>query len=250
MVSITDMNTNLTRSEILDYFKAWKLDTDSITYLKYHSLRYQYLLEEINKIVSRFKKRGDKISILDLGPAYQTELFRTRLPHIPIDSLGFYDRRFPLRKIDKHYQYDLNEAQNREKWLKLKPYDLVIMAELIEHLYTSPNLVLSFIHTLMRKGGVLIIQTPNAVSLDRRIKMFLGKHPYDMIREDNLNPGHFREYTKGELLNVVKDVGFKVKGFTLDNYFIHKRLAGILYDLVCKMLPGNFRHGITLILEK
>lgn len=241
-------NLLLTQAEILNYFKEWGLDSDSKAYLRYHSLRYQYLLEEINKIIS-FKKR-DKIRILDLGPAYQTELLRRNLPHTPIDSLGFYDRRFPLRKIDKHLEYDLNNAQDQKKWLKPNSYNLVIMAELIEHLYTSPKLVLSFIYSLMSKKGVLVIQTPNAVSLDRRIKIFLGKHPYDMIRENNLNPGHFREYTINELLDVARNTRFKIKSVTLDNYFVHKRLFGIFYNLACMVLPKNFRHGITLILEK
>lgn len=256
IISITCVSKSLTntivmtKDEILNHFKHGFLDSDSKAYLRYHSLRYQYLLEEMDKIISKFQKKEEKISILDIGPAYQTELLRSKLPRISVDSLGFYDQRFPLRKIDRHYQYDLNKAQYKKEWIKTRNYNIVIMAELIEHLYTAPKLVLGFIQTTMLKGGILIIQTPNAVSLDRRIKMLLGKHPYDTIREDNLNPGHFREHTLDELLSISKDVGFKVKSFTIDNYFVHKRLIGIMYDLVCKILPKSFRHGITLILEK
>lgn len=238
----------MTKDEILSYFKDRELDQDSKAYLKYHSIRYQQLLKEIEKIIS--SKKAVKLRILDLGPAYQTELLRRSFPNIAVDSLGFYDPRFPLRKIDKHFEYDLNNAQDKGKWLKTSPYNLVIMAELIEHLYTSPKLVLGFIHSLMLKKGILIIQTPNAVSLDRRIKMVFGKHPFDMIRENNLNPGHFREYTVSELTDIAKENGFKVKKIILGNYFVHKQLIGKLYDLVCLVLPSGFKHGITLILEK
>lgn len=233
------------KKEILNHFKRRNVETE---YLEDHIVRYIFLLQTVDKLLNSTKK---PVKILDIGPSFQTEILRYSLPNsMRIDSLGFNDSRFKKRPTDKHFQFDLNNAQNPKAWIKLRGYDIIIMAELIEHLYTSPKLVLDLVKSFLKKGGKLIIQTPNAVSLNRRLKMILGRNPYDMIRETNLNPGHFREYTQKELVSISLDLGFKIKQITLSNYFRHRGILGKLYNFICWYLPNNFKDGITLILEK
>ena len=62
----------------------------------------------------------------------------------------------------------------------LSGYELIIMAEVIEHLYTSPSLVPGLLQSLLRPGGLLIVQTPNALAIGRRFKMLLGRHPFEL----------------------------------------------------------------------
>ena len=81
------------------------------------------------------------------------------------------------------------------------------MAEVIEHLYTAPEIVLKCIKKIIKQNGYFIIQTPNAASLSKRMKlMFQGRNPYEMIRVDHNNPGHFREYTVDELEKIFIDL--------------------------------------------
>lgn len=87
---------------------------------------------------------------------------------------------------------------------------MVVFAEVIEHLYASPRLVLRFLHHLLSGAGVLLIQTPNAASLTKRVKLLAGSNPYEKIREDATNPGHFREYTASELREYASSEGFEV----------------------------------------
>ena len=49
-----------------------------------------------------------------------------------------------------------------------------------------------------------MVSTPNALWLKHRIKLLMGRHPYELIREDKGNPGHFREYTAGELGDIAR----------------------------------------------
>lgn len=248
MLILTDffMANNLRdKDQILNHFKGRNVETE---YLEDHIVRYIFLLQTVDNLIKSSKK---PIKILDIGPSFQTEILRFSLPSTTrVDSLGFNDLRFKKRPTDKHIQFNLNNAQDPKKWIKLSGYDIIIMAELIEHLYTSPRLVLDLVKTFLNKGGKLIIQTPNAVSLNRRLKMILGRNPYDMIRETNLNPGHFREYTPEELVNISKDLGFKTKQIILSNYFKHRGFSGKLYNFICQYLPNNFKDGITLVLEK
>lgn len=244
------MNTALKirkSSEILNYFKDRNVEHE---YLRDHSRRYEFLLTEVNRIICKLSPKKKKVRILDLGPSFQTEILRVTTPEVAIDSLGFFDSRVFIRPKDKHFEYDLNDTQYKEKRLKMKKYDIIIMAELIEHLYTAPNLVLDCIVTWLNKGGYLIIQTPNAISLNRRLKMILGRHPYDLIRETRLNPGHFREYTNLELMSFGKIAGLTIESYSVSNYFRHKGTAGHIYNTFCTLLPDTFKDGITICFQK
>lgn len=237
-----------TINEILNYFQDRKVDHE---YLKDHCKRYEFLIAQIDKIINKLSPKIKKpIRILDLGPSFQTEILRTTIPQVIVDSLGFYDSRVFIRSKDKHIEYDLNNIQYNENWLKMKKYDLIIMAELIEHLYTSPSLILGCIVAWLNKEGYLIIQTPNAISLNRRLKMILGRHPYDLIRETRLNPGHFREYTNLELVSFGEKAGLAVDYYTASNYFRHKGITGSIYNSLCNLLPKSFKDGITICFRK
>lgn len=156
----------LTSTEIRNYFKNWNLDEPSQEYLRFHGNRYEVLLQEIAKQINKLSEDSKNATkILDIGPAYQTEILRSLLPKAEVNSLGFEDERFKLRPQDKHFQFDLNDAQYPEQWPQIGEHDIIILAETLEHFYTSPKLVLSCISTWLKKGGYLIIQTPNGVSL-------------------------------------------------------------------------------------
>src|SRR5690606_8260379 len=100
---------------------------------------------------------------------------------------------------ENFYAFDLNDAQYPDKWIDTPGMDMVVMGEVLEHLYTSPVHVFRFIASIMNPGGYLIVGTPNALAIQRRMELLVGRHPYEMIRETRDNPGHFREYTASEL---------------------------------------------------
>jgi trans-aconitate methyltransferase len=239
------MKPNPTSLEIIEYFSTWNLDPESREYIQSHAWRYEHMLREIDRLI----KQNQIKRILDIGCAYQTELLRRIYPEIVVDTMGFADIRFAARPQDKHIEYDLNLAQNQTppEW---KKYDLVIMAEVIEHLYTAPSLVLRFLHQVISPAGFLFIQTPNAVGLSKRIRMFFGRHPYEMLREDMKNPGHYREYTLPELVKVGSDHGFRIIGSSIDNDFRSPSLSNKVFNWFSIFLPPSMRRGITIIYKK
>ena len=164
--------------------------------------------------------------------------------------MGFGDARFKPRLQDKHFQFDLNDAQYQEKWPKIEKHHLIIMAEVIEHLYISPVLVFKCISTLLKNGGYLFLQTPNACSLGKRIKMLIGKNPYEMIRNSGTNPGHFREYTIRELVLIGKETGFTPVEHNICNYFVREKNINKVYNTLISIFPSRFRAGITMCFKK
>lgn len=235
---------NIKEEQVLEFFKTWHLDNESQRYLGYHSKRYEYLLSEISKLVPS----NDEFDILDIGAAYQTALLRNYYPKVNIDTLGFFDKRFPPREIDVHHELDLNLFKNSQID---KKYDLIVFSEVIEHLYTSPVVILKYLRSLLKDDGVIIIQTPNASSLWKRISLLMGKNPYELIRIDSeKNPGHFREYTIKELKIITEESGFTVSNFSIKNYFNKENLKHKLCDLLTDILFDTLREGITINLKK
>jgi len=221
-------------------------EDESKYYVDYHSDRIAYLLNVIQDLCNSSKV--DRI--LDIGPSFLTFCIKTLIkPDRSVATLGWRDFRYvPVELISEHMEFDLNDCDGAAS-PGPEPFDLIVFAETIEHLYTSPKSVLRFLRRMVRDdGGILIIQTPNAVSLENRYTMVRGINPFELIREGKSNPGHFREYTMDELIAYAEESGFSVKS---KNYISYWPIAGGRLALVRRLfhkLHPPFRNGICLVL--
>jgi hypothetical protein len=230
--------------ECLATFEGRELDRDMRGYLRYHCERYAVLLEAAR----RFVHPGPGLRILDIGMSFQTELLRRAYPEATVNTMGFHDGRF-ADDAGRHWDFDLNDAFYPDKWVGTDRHHLVVMAEVIEHLYTSPRQVLRYLRTTTLDSGYLLIQTPNAASLMKRRLLLAGHNPYEMIRETRVNPGHFREYTRYELESVARQAGFEPVETLMLNYFRYSDRNGRIYKAICDRFPPGFRDGITMALR-
>ena len=211
---------------------------DEHIYVRTHARRYDRLLELVREAAPR--------SILVVGPSFETELLREAMPDARIDTLGWHDDRFPLRAHERHTQFDLNETDYPE----LEPHDVVACAEVIEHLRVAPGPVLRFLASGLEAEGRLILQTPNATALPKRLRMLVGQNPQDPIREDPWNPGHFHEFTVSELLAVVGEAGLDVERWFTENYFDHGSRKNRAFRAVGSVIPRTLREGITVVARR
>jgi len=175
-----------------------------------------------------------------------------------VDTLGL-ESSADLDSGSDHYQADLNRPGSLPAVLPM--YDMIVFAEVVEHLHTSPGLVLEALREHLVSRGILVIQTPNAAALPKRLKLLAGRNPYEPIREDPSNPGHFREYTLRELRTIAVRAGFQVmavfRRFYFDARYAHhqddvvrsRRLMGAFKNIVYRTLPPFLREGITMVLE-
>ncbi|MGH7529243.1 MAG: class I SAM-dependent methyltransferase [Gemmatimonadales bacterium] len=233
--------------------QARALDPSDI-YLAFHARRYAFALETLAPYVA-----GPATRLLDIGPSKLTGMLHQAF-RAPVDTLGFPpDSTSP---IGRHYRFDLNDTEPRDRWRRdLPAYDIVVMAEVLEHLHVSPTHVLAFLQTLLRPRGILLIQTPNAVALHKRLEMLIGRHPYELLRDNSADPGHFREYTASELRDYARAAGFAVERCVYASYFDYRfgrhraedtgrpigylRLMNFLYAVV----PPRFKPGLSLVLR-
>lgn len=232
--------------EAVDGF-AQGLDAEAERYWTLHRKRFEWLAE----FTLEQSRGAESFRALDVGNSFQTVLLKVLGPSWQVDTLGYYDHRFSAQDGSRHWEMDLNDAYFEERWPELEGegYDLIVFAEVIEHLYTSPEQVLNCLKSLLRPGGRILVQTPNAAALKKRLKLLGGRNPYELIRLDRGNPGHFRELTVADLRRYAKLCGLEVEAVWMDSNLIDGKRFDRVCDRVSRILPGGLRGGISMSLR-
>lgn len=227
----------------------------SSEYVGFHSRRFAYILAMLEAAGI-----GKESRILDVGPTFSAKLIHDHFG-AHVDGLSFSpDEDTPF---GRNYRFDLNLSQSPEKWRRdLGPYDAIVFAEVIEHLYTAPRLAMRYLRELLKPGGHMVIQTPNALGLKQRVQLLLGRHPYEPISEDPESPNHFRESTLAELERHAAGAGLEVLSAGHYNYFnagfrqkssLASRVpawVGALYFRFQDFLPPKMRRGLMLVCRR
>ncbi len=175
--------------------RAWS--PEAVYYWDSHLPRYRYFAGLLGDLGAR--QAFDRV--LDIGMGFQTLLLRKLLPESQIDCLGVYhDPRFSAEGKSAFLPGDLNKLAHESGPGNLAGgYDLIVFMEVLEHLYTPPDLVLRYLSSLLSAGGVIVVTTPNAAWLKNRLKMLRGRNPFETLRANPSDMGHIREYTAAEL---------------------------------------------------
>jgi SAM-dependent methyltransferase len=236
--------------ELIRQSKAGRGDHD---YISFHSRRWKYLFELCLRFLPPRQSR-----VLDIGrtqfsydlAGYYSEVETLGFP-LEGDVGGHTALRHTPPKTIPHVVFDLNQAQDPGSWPRLQPFDLIVLAEVIEHIHTAPELVFLFLRSILKPGGTLICQTPNAVWFPRRIEMLKGVQPFERIRCYDKNPGHFREYTGNELRELGELCGFEILRHEFMDYFGPElqttlRPKRLLYKCLTALFPA-LRSGQTIV---
>lgn len=88
-------------------------------------------------------------------------------------------------------------------------FDAVWAEEIIEHLLDT-DAFLRECYRVLKRGGILILSTPNLASLINRFRLLAGKMPR-YVQYNMSGPGHVRYYTLGALREQLNRHGFKVE---------------------------------------
>lgn len=207
-----------------------------------HAIRYALIVESLKKHVSKSSRVIDVgVHPYSLALLLKSELNCEVIGICKSHSLGKgfkEDKRFFVEKKFGILGYLLNVEEDIIP-LQKDSFDAVVFAEIIDHLLFSPTHALCEIHRVLKKNGVLIITTPNAIGLIKMIKWILRKNIFDRLSLDDIYGRHNREYTKKELEILLQSCNFEVAEiFTYSLPFdYHKFIFKILY-----LFPGLREH--------
>lgn len=184
-----------------------------LEYFLVHQDRYRYLLCQITAT-----KLPPGARVLDLG-CYPPHLFAA-LKSFGLTTYGVSSRHEPVKAPKVAI---LNIETDRLPFAD-NFFDLILFSEVIEHLIVSPVIYLAELKRILKPTGRLMITTPNAVGLHKRIPVIFGRSPYFPVsqlydtryHDDSIYSRHNREFTLKELAEILEKAGFVV---TRKNYF-------------------------------
>lgn len=120
-------------------------------------------------------------------------------------------------------------------------FDLIIAAEVLEHLF-APKELLKKVHKLLKPKGELIISTPNILYWGNRIKFLRGKFNYELT--GIFDEGHIHFFSYGSLKKELDEAGFKI--YRESNYYIGNNIFKFIKD----KYPGLFSYQFIISCKK
>ena len=141
-------------------------------------------------------------------------------------------------------------------------FDVILFLEVLEHIIDEPPHIFSELHRILKPNGYLFLTTPNIAQLFNRLMLLFGKQPQLYLTSlrhgyGKLERGHFREWTKDELLYLLSHA-FRIEkcaylsSLGTGGLVKEKKLYKILYypyRLLCAMKP-SFRSTIVIVCQK
>ncbi len=153
--------------------------------------RVEYILDKLNG------------NVLDIG-CYACTLHKVILEKHGRNKIHGFD--IELEKGASKKYYKIGSAEKKLPY-KANEFDTIIAGELIEHL-KKPEIFVKESNRILKKGGVVVITTPNKTSLINR------------IFHNNETPIHFSLFTWDELKKLFVSNGFEVVDYSAMSYDI------------------------------
>ena len=134
-------------------------------------------------------------------------------------------------------------------------FDLAIFSEVIEHLPNSPKPLLAEMYRVLRKGGWIILTTPNLVSFKKRILTLYGLSTRSPIKSfyqmegypiGTVYRGHNREYTLEEIEYMLSQENFTIESAKTTDFAPPKGPAISLRELINDTLTDKRRYPLRI----
>jgi O-antigen biosynthesis protein len=121
-----------------------------------------------------------------------------------------------------------------------KKYDVIICADVLEHL-VNPQNVLKMLKSFLKPDGMFVISLPNVAFLQTRVNLLLGKWAYREF--GTLDKTHLRFYTIASAQRMVEGAGFNILRVLPYNAFtLLKKLPRLT-----KLFPSVLAYQFILI---
>lgn len=176
-------------------------------YFYFHQHRFEYIFELLENLCIKdkyFLDIGSSDYLYTLLGAYSLGCKNLHGIDLNVSSLLMRERAKKFSIIIKGCDLSKEKIPFNDSM-----FDIALLAETLEHFNFHPKEVFAEAFRTLKPNGKFIITTPNFLRLNNRIKCLFGKSINDDIKKD-YGPGyHYREYSKQEIVYLLKIVGFK-----------------------------------------
>lgn len=207
-------------------------EQEMINYLREDFKRFLYTLSLVSE--------GEG-NLLEIGAnPYYTSVLLKQFTRYNLFFTNYFGEHLP---DDEQTQYMINATTGNKmeftyqhfNFEKHKPpyeknfFDMVLCCEVIEHMTSDPLQMLLQIKSILKKGGYLVLSTPNVARFENIARMLSGANIYDPYSGHGEYGRHNREYTRHELHLLLTHLGFEIeKMFTTD---VHVQRSALFFDM-------------------
>lgn len=214
-------------------------------YFKVHIKRYVETVQLLSKIVDHDMKIIDLASVGSLVPPLNDILGVTR-----ITCTEQYDEKLPSTEKktiskpngERSYSFTLDRFDIEDSFpYPDETFDIVIFTEVLEHISVDPMNTLSEINRVTKKGGWLVLSTPNCASTLSLYNILTGYNPYifSVYAKRKSRDRHNREYVPWEIGALLEASGYEISKLTTKTMYTpdsnRKKLILTLISLLLKV---------------
>ncbi len=160
--------------------------------------------ESSHRVLSRWLGRRSAARILDLGCSDGAFAQHLVDQGHHVTGVDLVPHEHVKERVDEFVQADLDRGLPPEV---SGPYDVVLAADVLEHL-RDPGALLEQLRGVLAPGGSVIASVPNFGHWYPRTRVALGRFDYD--RRGILDAGHVRFFTRRSIERLVHTSGYSV----------------------------------------
>jgi len=157
-----------------------------------------------------------------------------------IDGADILPRPENLPSAISWHELDLNDADV----IPARSFDVVIAAEVIEHL-ENPRKVAREWFQILKPGGTLILSTPNNESIRSLMALLVRGHYVAFL--DSCYPAHITALLRKDLLRILTEAGFSDVRFHFTNHGGLPKLPAVSWQQVSLGLLKGCRFSDNVI---
>jgi glycosyltransferase involved in cell wall biosynthesis len=181
---------------------------------------------KINDLIDKYLKNNNKnirkYDLLDLacgsGPITYSKEYDVNL--VGIDK-------FPTVNSEYYSKVHKAEITNFDliKRLNLGKYDIIVMADVLEH-FSNPKKIVSFYGKFLKSNGRIIISVPNIANIYIRLSLLFGNFNYS--NRGILDRTHLRFFTLRSINGFIRMLGYETKEVTYTPLPLELVLPGLI----------------------
>jgi SAM-dependent methyltransferase len=210
------MESPCSRDQYVDYlisFDTFSHDPDEgVRYVSDAIGRFMLTLDQVPRL-------SGSINLLELGsnPYFFTLMLKKNFNYC-LTLANYFGTGHPERgshvisskKYNERYVFEFDHFNVEKDEYPYDPasFDIVLCCEILEHLLEDPTHMLCEAHRVLKKGGFLLLTTPNVKSLANTLKLLFGLNVYGKYSGYGPYGRHNREYLPGEVKVLLEKCGF------------------------------------------
>lgn len=222
-----------------------------------HRARVLFFLDRLRDLENELNRSAAEISILDLGCGNGQSV------SLPIGDAGYQVTGVDFHEPSIQWARDTNSLENvrfivgdiTTELPLVERYDVVILADILEHLPNPKSLLLST-HKYINKEGMLLISIPNGYGpfeienflirigllkpLFLLVRKIAAAFHHENLPPSNIDSGHVQWFTKKRFVSLLEETGFQATHF-------HKGAVsgGDLSGMFVRRFPPLMRFGVA-----